>query len=308
MPAPRSTFVNPLLTNISVGYSNSSYVASSFFPTVTVDKESGLYFVTDKEALRAPSDARRGEFSRANRVENTLTTAAYQLEEKSLETPISKRVMDAYQNPFDPKKNATNLVSEKLLLDKEKDLQATILASATANPTTTVDVANAWSTITTDIAGQARTARNSIQKNTGQKANTLILGKPSLDALLKNTAFLDSIKYVQVVNEDSLRNAIASYFDVSRVLLGDSIENKSVQGQADSLDYVWGDVAIFGYVSPSPALETPSAGYELALNNARYIDEWYEQEIKTWFVRANDFYDNKVVDPFALYTITNTAV
>ena len=303
MPAPRTTYVDPLLTNVSVGYTNESYVAERFFPTVYVDKETGIYFVKDKENLRAPADARRGEFSRANRVSNVLSEASYTLEEKSLESPISERVMRNYSDPFDPKKNATELVTEKLLIDNEKDLQTTILASAGVIS----DQGNAWSTITTDIVGLSRTARNVIQKNTGRKANTVLIGKPALDVILKNTAFLDSVKYTSIVNEEALRNALAAWLDVKNVLIGEAVENTAKEGQADVMDYIWTDVCIFAYVEPGAALERPTAGYRLVQKDARYVDTWYEQEIKTDFVRANDFYDNKVVDPNAMYAYTNVA-
>lgn len=305
MPAPRDTFVNPLLTNVSVAYKNTSYIADELFPVVEVEKETGIYFVKDKENLRAPADALRGEFSRANRVTNTLSQATYALEERSLETPISDRVMRNYSDPFDPKRNATELVTDKLLLDKEVDLQTTILAAASGS--NTLDTSSSWATITTDIVGQIRTGRNAIQQATGQKANTCVISKTSLDLLLKNTAFLDSIKYTTVVNESNLRDAIRAYFDVERVLIGDAIQNTAKEGQTDSLSYVWSDNCILAYVPSAPALETPAAGYTLTLRGARFVDEWYEQEIKTTFVRANDFYDSKVVDAGALYVITNTA-
>lgn len=305
MPAPRDTYVNPLLTNISVAYKNDSLIADLLFPVVTVDKETGVYFVSDRENLRAPADARRAEFGRANRVQNTLSQAAYALEEKTLETGISDRVMRQYSDPFNPKSNATNLVSDKLLLDKEKDLQTTLLAAASGS--NTIDLDGAWTTITTDIVGQVRTGKNFIQKNTGKKANTILIGKPALDALLKNTALLDSIKYTQVVTEEALKNALANYFDIKRVLFGEAIENTAKEGQADSMDYVWSDTVVIAYVAPNPALEETSAGYHLQLANARYVDEWYEQEIKTTFVRANDFYDSKIVDAAALYIITDAA-
>lgn len=302
MPVPRSTFVNPLLTDIFVGYKNPTYVSDELFPTVYVDKETGLYFVRDKENLRAPADARRGEFSRANRVTNLLTQASYTLEEKSLETPISERVMKQYQNPFDPKKNATMLVSEKLKLDKELDLQATILAAGAPG----LDTSSSWATISTDIVGQIRTGRNSIQKLTGMKANVCVISKVSLDAVMKNTAFLDSIKYAGAVNEEKLRNALAAWFDIPKIIIADGIYNTAKEGQADNLDYIWGDSCILAYVTPTPAIEVPSAGYELKLKDAAYVDEWYEQAKKTTVVRASDFYDNKIVDPNAMYVITNT--
>lgn len=304
MPAPQNTYVDPLLTDVSVGYKNENYIAEKFFPTVYVDKETGIYFVKDKENLRAPKDARRGEFSRANRVQNGLTQANYALEEKALETAVSDRVMRNYSDPFDPKRNATELVSEKLLIDNEKDLQTTLLASGATNS----DQANAWSTPSTDVAGLVRTGRDQIQKRTGRKANTALIGKPALNVILKNTNFIDSIKYTQIVTEQALINALKAWLDVSEVLIGEAIENTSKEGQADAMDYIWTDLVVLAFVAPSAQLETPSAGYRLTQKDARYVDTWYEQEIKSTIVRANDIFDNKVVDPDAMYIYSNVAV
>jgi hypothetical protein len=304
MPAIRDTYVNPLLTDIYVGYGGEqNYIAGALFPTVEVDKETGIYFVRDKENLRAPADARRGEFSRANRVSNTLSQATYTLEEKTLESPISWKLKKNGQIPFDAKKNATMLVTDKLKLDKEIDLQATILAAGAPG----LDASTAWATITTDIVGQVRTGRDTIQKNTGKRPNVAVISKLSLNAVMKNTAFLDSIKYVNVVNEESLRSALAAWFDVPRILIADAINNTAKEGQAtDVMDWIWSDNFVLAYVTPTPALEVPTAGYEIKLSDVAAVDEWSEPEIKTDFVRATDYYDNKVVDPSAMYVITNT--
>lgn len=305
MPAPKDTFVNPLLTDISIAYKNESYLADVLFPTVTVNKKTGLYFVADREHLRAPADAHRAEFGRANRVTNKLMQEAFALTEKSLETPISDDVMDMYDDPFDPKSNATNLVSEKLLIDRELGLKAKFDAIVTGAGSNVLDAAGSWSTITTGIAAQIRTGRNFVQLNTGMKANTLLLGKEALDVLLTNTEFKDSIKYTQTLTEEALRNAIANFFDIKRVLIGEAVQNAAKEGQADSMQYIWDDLAVVAYVAPNPAIETPSAGYNLALKDGRYVDEWYEQAIKTTFVRANDYYDDKIVDEGAIYIIDN---
>lgn len=300
MPSVRSTFVDPLLTNVSVAYKPQGLIADQVFPTVVVNKETGIYFVKDKENLRAPADALRGEFSRANRVTNTLTQATYELQEKSLETPISERVMKNYDNPFDPKRNATELVTDKLAIDKEKDLVTTLSTAVT--PT---DLSGSWSTTTTDIIGQIRAGRGTILKNTGHEANTLILSKEAYDLALENADVIERLKYTSRATEQTISTALADFFGVDRILIGKGVENTAKEGQADALNYIWGEYIFLMYVAPSPAIETPSAGYHLQLSNARYVDTWYEQEIKTTFVRANDFYDAKVVDSTAMLAWSN---
>lgn len=300
---PRTTYVNPLLTDISVAYQSKNLIGEQIFPTVQVDTETGVYFVVDKENLRSPADARRADLGRANRVENTMTTASYALEERSLETPITDRVMRQYKDPFDPKKNATILVSDKLAILKEKEIRATILASGA----TGLDENSAWATASTDILGHIRTAKNTVLKGCGNDANVMVIGKPALDALLTNTALIDAIKYTQAVTEEALIVALQNYFDIPKVLIGKGVENTAKEGQTDSQDFIWSDEAIVAYVPDAPALETPSAGYLLQLRDARYVDEWREDEIKSSFVRANDFYSAVIVDKNAMYIFTDVA-
>lgn len=298
---PRNTYVNPLLTNISVAYLPKNLIGEEIFPTVTVDKETGTYFVGDKETLRPPADARRADLGRANRVENNLVPATYVLEERSLETPISDRIMRNYSDPFQPKTNATNLVSGKLAILKEKEIRDAILGSGAPG----LDENGSWSTISTDILGHIRTGKDAILKGVGEDANVLVIGKPALNVLLTNTALTEAIKYTQAVTEEALINALQNYFDIPKVLIGKAVENTSKEGQADSQAFIWGEEAILAFVPDAPALETPSAGYQLQLKDARFVDEWYEQEHKATYVRANDFYGVEIVDANALYIFTD---
>lgn len=301
--SPRDTYVNPLLTNVYIGYGgDQNFVSEQIFKPLNVQRETGVYFVRDKENLRAPADARRGMYGRANRVNNTLTTAPYTLEEKTLEHWIPERIMKQYQDPFDPKKNGITLITDKLKLDQEIDARDTLAGGAG----TSIDTSASWATAGTDIVGQVRTGRTAIQKATGKKANTVLLSKDSYDAIMKNTAFLDAVKYTNFPSESALRSKLAEWFDVDQVIVADAINNTAKEGQTDSLDYIWTDVAYVMYVNPNPVIEDTSAGYKLVLENFAYADEWYQQAEKCDVVRVTDFYDNKIVDAGAIYRIYNT--
>lgn len=300
---PRSTYVNKLLTNISLGYKNPNLIADMVFPTVVVDNETGIYFVQDdKAAMRNPADVRRALNGRANRVTSRLTQATYALEEKTLEYAIDKRVMDAAALPFNPKVTATNVVTGQLAVNKEKDLVTTLTGAVT--PT---DLSGAWSTTSTDIVGTIRSGRDSILLNTGQEANTLILSKTAFDLALENDDIIERLKYTARATEQTIATALADFFGVDRVLIGKGVENTAKEGQTASTSYIWGEYVVLMYVNPSPAIDMPSAGYHLQLANGRYVDEWVEQANKSTIVRANDFYDPKVIDTGAIKVYSNAA-
>lgn len=300
---PRSTYVNPLLTNVYIGYTSGDFVADALFPTVTVQKETGTYFIRDKENLRAPADARRGDYARANRVQNSLSAASFSLEEKSLETAIPWRIYKNYSDPFNPKKNATMLVTEKLKLDNELDARATLLGQTSQ----VQDLSAAWASAAFDISGQIRSRRTSVQKASTKKPNVALMGIAARDAILKNTDFKTSIQYVQVVNDENLLSALAKFLGVQKVVIGEAVQNVAKEGQADSLDYVWKNELILAYVNPNAAIEDTSLAYRLVQEGAAYVDEWTEEANKIDLVRANDFYDNFIVDPTCMWYYTNVA-
>ena len=299
---PQDTYVNPLLTNVYITYGgDQNFVAEQIFKPLSVPKETGTYFTRDKENLRAPADARRGMYARANRVTNTLSPTNYTLEEKSLEHWIPERIMKQYADPFDAKKNGVQLITDKLKLDQEIDARNSLQAGAG----TSIDASAGWANAATDIQAQVSTASTAIQKATGKKANTVVLSKDAVDAILKNTAFRTAVQYTSFPSPEELRGKIASWLDVENVIIADAVNNTAKEGQTDVLDYIWTDVAYVLYVNPNPAIDSTTAGYKLVLEDFAYSDEWYERGEKCDVVRVTDFYDNKVVDAGAIYRIFN---
>ena len=65
MPDMSMVHVDQALTEVSVAYRNTQYVADSVFPVVPVSKQSNKYFIYSKDNFRTLDDARRpGEIMR----------------------------------------------------------------------------------------------------------------------------------------------------------------------------------------------------------------------------------------------------
>lgn len=300
---PRTTYVDPLLTSVYVAYNNTELIAEKLFPKVAVNKESGIYFKSDKSNLRSPADTKRGLNGGANRVSNVLTEDTFSLVEHTLEHWIDDRILKTYDMPFEPRKNGTNLIAGQLAVEKEKALRDSIL-----NNTTGLDVAGAWNTGTTDIRGAVRLGANTIHKSTGTRPNVMVLDRVSLDGILKNNDFVAAIAYTKDKTEDALMNLLAGYFDVQKVLIAGGINNTAKEGQTDSMDWIWSTkgLAILAYVAPTPAIDVPSAGYEFYKPDMTKVDVRREEGKKSDVVRATDFYVQKIVDANCLYVMEDT--
>jgi hypothetical protein len=58
---------------------------------------------------------------------------------------------------------------------------------------------------------------------------------------------------------------LAALFDVSEVLIAESISNKAPEGAEDEIDFIVDSKsALLVYAAPSPSIYTPSAGYTFA--------------------------------------------
>ncbi len=301
---PQSVFVDPLLTNVFIGYKNAELVADIFAPKVPVSKESGLYFKADKSNLVAPGSTKRGLTGSANRITGTLTTDTYTLEEHSLEEWIDDRILKTYDNPFDPRRNATNRLAGQIAIEKENELIAA-LAAATASGNV-VDSAGNWATAATDLRAAMKVGANRMHKATGVRPNTLLLDRLSYDALLSNTDFKSSIAYTSDKTEANLRNLIAAYFDVQQVLIAGGIKQSAATGGTGSFLWSTKGVAYLAYINPTPAIEEPSALYQFVKEDMTGVDVRREEGAKSDVVRTTDFYSMKVVDSDCLYKFLDT--
>ncbi|MEX1120262.1 MAG: major capsid protein [Candidatus Paceibacterota bacterium] len=307
MPQPQEVFVDPVLTNISVEYTNPAvnFISEKLFPTMPVNKETGIYFKYDKSNLRSQSSRRAG-VTRANRVDDSMTEESYgPLKEHSLEYPITYRVLKQYDNPLKPREDATRRVTEKLYIEKEKELADMLADTAIVTQNVTLTGTDQWSDYAnSDPFNDIQTGIDEIKLNGLVTPNRLVLGYQTWSKLKHHPDLLERVKYSRLgVLTTELMTDL--FDDIQEVVIGSVVENTAAEGLTPSMSYVWGKHAWLAYVTPDPGLNTVSLGYHLQLENARMVDRWDEPQVKTEFVRVNDFYEPKLVAEEAVYLIKN---
>src|SRR5882757_8102158 len=120
-----------VLTNLFLQYPTPDFVAEQILPTLEVPTITGVAFQLDESHLVAPVDTKRNAFARANRVNFNLTAASYgPLEEHSIETGITDQIKALYQEPLTPEINATKVVSNKILIEKEQLVMTQVTTAA----------------------------------------------------------------------------------------------------------------------------------------------------------------------------------
>lgn len=297
-PLRSQVYTDELMTDVSIAYTNESYVSDRIFPEVQVSKRTGLYFKYDKSKLRVENDL-RSPGTRSNRVQYGLSQVAYgPLLEHSLEQAIPDEDREEAVAPLDLDQDATENLTERILLSKEKDCYTILTTAGTgysndANGYTTLSGTSQWSDYgNSDPIEDVRTAKDLVKKQLLKKPNALILGYEVFSVLMNHPQIIERIKYSQlgVVTPELM----AKVFDVDYIIIAEAEENTANETATDSLSYIFGKNAWLAYITPAPGIRKVSYGYTLR-KGARKVIRWREEEIETDFIKVKDVYEHKVM-------------
>lgn len=275
-PTNAAVHVDSALTNISIAFLQNAenFVASRVFPNVPVAKQSDRYFTFDRGDFNRDEAKRRAPGTEsAGGGFNLDNTPTYYCDVFAFHQDIPWQVMANADAALDLQRAASEYVSHKILIRKEKDWVARFFTGGVwtndvdgvASSAGTNEVIQ-WSDQTSgDPIGNMREAKTTVLESTGFEPNTLVMGQRVFDALVDHPDIVDRIKYSGGVgNGNPARvneQTLAALFGLERVMVAKAIENVAAEGDTNSHSFITGKKALLCYAAPSPGLMTPSAGY-----------------------------------------------
>jgi len=272
-PTRGDVHVNKPLTNISIAFMQeaTNFVADTVFPNIPVPNVSDRYYTYDRGffnrdemAERAPGTESAGS---GYSVDNTPT---YYAKVYAFHHDVPDQVRANVDSVIQPDRDATQLVSHKALIKREKlwvgkyfvgglwtfDLDG-VAAAPGASQVLQWNDAN--STPIEDIA----TAMDAVLQETGFLPNKLVVGRQVWTALKNHPDIIDRVKYGQTPGgtaKISLQS-LADLFEVGQIVVMNAIENTAKEGAANTHAFIGGKKALLCYAAPSPGLMVPTAGY-----------------------------------------------
>lgn len=317
MPQSVDFVIDPLLTRLAINYVNGSFIADNVAPRLDVDTEYGWYYVFDqnKEAFRIENDLRTG-ITRANRVDYDLSLAKYgPILEHSLEQGVTNREKRLLGDDV-ARQRATTNVMQKIMLNHEKMVADMFSDPSIVTQNITDAGTDQWSnTSNTNMFTQVQLAFDTIAATgldtTGMK-KVMLLPYP-VWSVLRNLAQLTARMSTASLRTPLTNEMLTALFDVDEIWVANARINTAAKGQSPSISYVWGaHNAWFFYTTGTPTLTNVNPMYTLQLRNpgggeqaGRYVDSWYEQEVKTEFIRCTDFFEPYMVAPQLVYMLQN---
>lgn len=272
MPTRPQIHIDRALTNISVAYMQdaSNFVAADVFPIVPVQKQSDLYFIYRREDfLRDEAEDRANGTESAGGDYNVDQSEPYFCKVRAFHKDVTEQDRVNADEPLSPDKDATEFVSMKLLIRRERIWAETFfitgvwgkelagVASAPAEGQTLQ-----WDQPSSDPIAVIKNQSTVMQEGTGYRPNVLVLSPYAKDALLNHPDIIDRIKYTQ--KGIATTDLLAELFEVKKVKVANAIYNSAAKGAAESTQFIMGKHALLAYAEPNPGLKKPSAGYIFA--------------------------------------------
>jgi hypothetical protein len=294
-----------ILTNISLGYENKSMVGERLFPVVKVAKQSAKYYVFGREGWLPEQDL-RAPGTVANEIPGMqLSTVPYYAEEHSLQTPITDEERELTDNPLNPDRDGTELVTSKILMGREKAMfdYVTTTGNYNAGNVVTLSGTSQWNDFTnSDPIAVIRAGVARVHSQLFIEPNTLVIPYEVYTILQDHPKLQQRIMYAQkaILTVDLL----AELFGVENIIVPGLGIGSGNPGQTMTVTYLWGKHVLLAYVPPRPGLKVPAFGYEFAWTYGRgnnggglvqAVDRWREEPRKSDLVRVSRRYDLRAV-------------
>ena len=261
---------DPVLTQIAVAYRPSGMVGTNVLKPIAVRQSAGRIVKFGKEAFRL-ENAARGVGSQSRRITWSTDWLSYMCTEYSLEIAVDDRIVANSVNPIDPYERATITLVDMLSLAQERRIFNTIYTALGAGyfsvPSTKWDASG--STPITDIKNAIRI----VQGRIGARPTTVVMSRAVWDVLIEHPQVADRLKYT---TREFTPQILAQWLEVREILISEALINTAVEGEPESLSYVWDDNVLIAYVPANPAINEPAFGYSPTVRNftvERYRDE-----------------------------------
>jgi hypothetical protein len=293
-------YVDTLLTNISIGYSNPDYIANLIAPVVPVPRPTGFvptYMQSDWFRNQAH---RRGTGTMSRRGSFNLGTDTYAVKRDSFGFELADEVRDATMDPFNMDRDGALFATDKVLMAQELDFATNLFTTGVWTDAGGYVQWNDYGASTPLLL--LTQALDNIEGRVGREGNTVVMGKQVFTTLRWHPDLLDTIKYTQrgILTEE----LVASLFGIDRLLIGRGIYTASPEGTAEaSVVYqrIWGKHMLVLYNPAAPSLITPAAVYNFCWQRVPYasiyIRRFREESRELDVLEGNGYHDYKVTSP-----------
>ena len=290
--------IDPILTDLSIGYKNPMFLWDQLAPVVDKDEMSGTYpvYTRDFWFRRPGADGRGADRAPATgylRVGYGVEWQTYRTSEIGFEKALDRSIRASAQTAEDPETVDTMFLANLMQLELEKRVASTLFKSGVWADAPALATSDKWSDYSgSDPIEDSKKAIRAIRRATGEKPNTMFMGSVVWDYLKDHPMLLDKYKHTQTgILTPQL---VAAALEVPEIIVGETVENTAAEGQDWSGVDIWGDSVLY-YVKNSPTLSVANGAYTFMWNEAsnvpwaveNYPDETIRSDVNRIFTHLD---------------------
>lgn len=286
------------LTGLAVRYSNNEFTGKQFLPEYAVMKESDKYRIFRKDGFYkgAPKKADGAITEEATLSYDEGTYSTY---ERAIKDIVTDRAMQNADAPVRPKIDATNFLTEKVMLSEEIDIWALVLGTSgleSGSYYSNLTATTAWIGGTDpDILSDLSDAIVLISKAIGKRPNKISFTTEVSEAITQDPVIREILKYhtSAMISGDGIPTTLRNM----KITISDGLWNASDEGQTASYEYIMKYRVPICYVSPGDNLTLGRTFVSKGFKVVRWRDDDREGE----FIKVNKVYAPKITNIDAGY-------
>jgi hypothetical protein len=336
---PGTLYVDPILTELSVGWQDENLYADQLMPETPVNTQSGRYRVFDRSDWLVHR-SRREPGTVANEVgARKWSEDTFKTQEHSLQSAITDEERQELMSQggladpvfggdlqIDPEADATKYITRSIMLEREQKVANLIrnAANYAANHKVTLAGTSRWDVYTFVTPGDPysvvsnpvadiKTACLRIYNDTGRWPNTMIIPVDATAIIENHPRVVTRYQYQSIFDPAAWKQivGIPAAVGLNVIMVDSKINTADNVDLAENIVSLWGQDVWIGIVDPTPGQKTMTFGKTFAQKypdgSTKPTDRWRHEDRKSDLVRTSYKYDLKIVSALAGYLIT-TAV
>lgn len=302
--------VDAVLSNLVLGYGRADMIGDQVIPVITVDKDTGKYYVWARNNINITGlNTRREDRAFAHEINLDVTMEDYKMEQHALRDFLPDGIRKNADSVLNIRQAYAQQVVDIMDLVREKakrDLVFDANNYGTANKIT-LSGNNRWNQIAhadSDPQEDIQTAQLAVLKESGVWPMTLLMGVELYHKLKRHAKVLASVQYVQRTGINYITDSeLCDFLGVSKLIVGKAVYNSATEGATASNAFVWNQHALLYYEPPAGGgINVPAFGYEFRPSHTgRTVSRYTENGRLGEWVEVNEKRFMKLTFPKAGY-------
>lgn len=281
MPMSRSQVrvVDPILSQVALGYKDPEFVGTSLFPIVESPASGARIIRFGKEAF-LQYQLRRSPGAKTARVQFGYASDPIALLQDALEGQVPREWMrDAQMVPNISL--ATRAVNSAMrIAHRALEIEQAELAQNAANYDADhkITLATKWTVVTSDIKADVDVGKAAIRASIGVEPNVLMIPYAAFQGAQNNTKVKAQFQYTS--SQSITADMLANFLGVKKVVVG-----QGVYAETETADFtdIWSK-AVLAYVPMNAqTIEEPSYGYTyVGVGQPMAEEAYFDKSVKSW--------------------------